>query len=286
MPSKNIAGSIENLSGIDGVASAMLVYFGDIRYNPGGSCGPRNQLDFQLVIIYEGEALISVDETEFWLGPGQVALMKPGCREFFQFSRTQATHHSWCAVDPSRVEPALASRLTQTPPSLRLSARMASLIELGLNTPTPGSLAIRDWRDSLGEACLRAYLMESESGVAPPLPEAILRARSAIETRFAEPLSLDTLARVASVSPNHLVRLFQRHLKTTPARLLWKCRVKHGTQLLADTGLTVAEIAYRTGFQNPFHFSRMVKAETGLSPRELRKERWNMQKPSDSNFKM
>jgi len=216
-----------------------------------------------------------VNEEEHWLGPCQVALMKPGRQEFFQFSRTAVTHHSWCSVHPSGVASDLAARLMETPPSLRLSSRMTSLIELGLAAPMPVSRVNREWLIALGEACLRAYLMEAEAGEGVPLPEALLRARSIIETRFAEPLSLEILARAASVSPNHLARLFQRHLRITPARMLWKCRVKSGMQLLADTGLTVAEIAYRTGFQNPFHFSRMLKQETGRSPREFRKERWN-----------
>jgi AraC-like DNA-binding protein len=271
MAQDDIAGLIQNISVVDDP-----IFFGDIRYQPGGNLGPRLQRDFQLVILYEGEAVISVDEEEHWLGPGHVALLKPGGRESFQFSRVEVTHHSWCAMHPSRIPADLIAQLTETPPSLPLSSRMTHLIELGLSVPSPDSAASREWLISLGEACLRAYLMESETGGGPPLPEALLRARSIIETRFAEPLSLKILARAVSVSPNHLVRLFQRHLGITPARMLWKCRIRSGMQLLGDTGLTVSEIAYRTGFQNPFHFSRMLKEETGRSPRDFRMERWNL----------
>jgi AraC-like DNA-binding protein len=271
----NIARLIRNISVVDSVSPFRAVCFGDVRYQPGGTCGPREQLDFQLVIIHEGEALISVDEEEQWVGPNQVALLKPGRREFFQFSQLAETHHSWCAVAPSLVESGLAARLKETPPSLRLGSRMASLIELGLK-PLPLDSPVRgEWLITLGEACLRAYLLEAESDAVAPLPEALLRARTLIETRFSEPLSLEILAKAASVSPPHLARLFQRYLKITPAKMLWQCRIKSGMQLLADTGLTVAEVAYRTGFQNPFHFSRMLKKETGRSPREFRKECWN-----------
>jgi len=37
---------------------------------------------------------------------------------------------------------------------------------------------------------------------------------------------------------------------------LWLIRLEEAARLLSQTGLGVAEVAYRTGFANPFHFSR------------------------------
>ena len=51
-------------------------------------------------------------------------------------------------------------------------------------------------------------------------------------------------------------------------------RVDRGAGLLAATGLTVAEIADRCGFKNPFHFSRLLRKMQGNSPREARKRAW------------
>ncbi|MBI3970766.1 MAG: helix-turn-helix domain-containing protein [Chloroflexi bacterium] len=74
----------------------------------------------------------------------------------------------------------------------------------------------------------------------------------------------------------------RRALGTTPARFLWDERVRHGVFLLEHTGLTVAEVADRAGFQSSFHFSRRVRAATGLPPRELRRRRWGTGGPSVS----
>jgi AraC-like DNA-binding protein len=51
--------------------------------------------------------------------------------------------------------------------------------------------------------------------------------------------------------------------------------------MLSATGLTVAEIADRCGFQSPFHFSRLVKKLQGCSPRETRARSWAA--PSSKN---
>ncbi len=63
----------------------------------------------------------------------------------------------------------------------------------------------------------------------------------------------------------------------TPARHLWKFRLERGVAMLEETGHTVAEIAYRCGFKNPFHFSRLIKQQAGRPPREIRRRAWSAQ---------
>jgi AraC-like DNA-binding protein len=47
--------------------------------------------------------------------------------------------------------------------------------------------------------------------------------------------------------------------------------------MLRETGLTVAEVANRCGFQSPFHFSRWVRALHGAPPRAVRAQAWAAQ---------
>jgi len=55
-----------------------------------------------------------------------------------------------------------------------------------------------------------------------------------------------------------------------PIKYLWDTRVDHGLRMLKETGYSVAEIAFRSGFQDPYHFSKVVKKHLGTSPREYR----------------
>ena len=61
------------------------VVFGDVEYGPGGSCGPRVQRDYQLVIMHEGTLDIEIDGTTLPLGTGQAILLCPGRREQLRF---------------------------------------------------------------------------------------------------------------------------------------------------------------------------------------------------------
>jgi len=67
-----------------------------------------------------------------------------------------------------------------------------------------------------------------------------------------------TLLRNFSILRNTPIRKFQKHHHATSSRFLWKLRAERGIAMLGETGLSVAEIAYQCGFQNPFHFSRMM----------------------------
>ena len=53
-----------------------------------------------------------------------------------------------------------------------------------------------------------------------------------------------------------------------------------GAKRVYDAGLTVAEVAYRCGFRNPFHFSRLVRAHQGLPPRDVRRRAWGTHGPA------
>jgi AraC-like DNA-binding protein len=78
----------------------------------------------------------------------------------------------------------------------------------------------------------------------------------------------------AACSRTTLIRKFQTSLGQTPGRYLWQLRTEKGLGMLRNSGLTVAEIAELCGFSNPFHFSRRVRATTGISPREVRRKAW------------
>jgi len=250
------------------------VQFGEVIYHPEGALGPRTQKQYQLVLIIRGEATIKVNGHAHHLPSGHVALLRPKGKEYFHFSRHGETQHSWCSIDPPLVAPALRRQLRTAPFKLPISETMSQLITLGLRTgerkedePLLSQLAL---------AALCAFIREAravESG--PALPEALLRARNLMELGYGEELTVGDVARRSGLSPNHLIKLFRLHLHETPAQYLWRLRVEHGVRLLRETGLSVAEIAYRTGFQNPFHFSRMVKLRHRVSPRGLRQQWWS-----------
>jgi AraC-like DNA-binding protein len=248
--------------------SEIDVSAGEVTYPPDGRLGPRRQDDLQLVLVHRGSATITIDDAPpFAVDAGEVALLLPGHRETFAFD---GTHHSWIQAHVGEVgEP-----FTSLPRSLPLSGALADLVaEAVAVTRTPLSTA-RPLLAALAAAALLRYAGEAGSGPTPA-DDPVERARRHAHGHLADPaLDLAELARVAHVSPPHLVRRFRAELGVTPMAYVWRRRVAFGIDLLTHTGLPVGVVAERCGFKSVYHFSRRVKEQTGLAPSVLRAERW------------
>lgn len=48
--------------------------------------------------------------------------------------------------------------------------------------------------------------------------------------------------------------------------------MKEGKRLLAETGMTVAEAAEKSGFRDPGYFGRVFRKATGMNPSAYRKK--------------
>jgi transcriptional regulator GlxA family with amidase domain len=154
---------------------------------------------------------------------------------------------------------------------------MKSIFEMALSAPHDGGEDVDGLLESLASTLTHEYLLQARMASTDGTvhPEPLAKALACVERRFAEPWTVASLAREVHVSPNHLIRLFRTHMGETPAARLWSARVRHGVELLRDTGLGVKEIAHRCGFKTPFHFSRRVAKLHGAPPRELRRNAWS-----------
>lgn len=72
------------------------------------------------------------------------------------------------------------------------------------------------------------------------------------------------------VSDRHLRRIFEARLGVSPLQYLQTRRLLSAKQLLADTGLPVAQVALASGFSSLRRFNAALQERYGLSPTRLR----------------
>lgn len=99
------------------------------------------------------------------------------------------------------------------------------------------------------------------------------RLRRAVELMHAQlerELPLEELAAAAYLSPFHFARLFKRATGTTPHAYLSALRLARAEILLAETDLSITEVATRVGYNSPSHFAKVFRQTTGLAPRAFR----------------
>jgi AraC family transcriptional regulator of adaptative response / DNA-3-methyladenine glycosylase II len=83
--------------------------------------------------------------------------------------------------------------------------------------------------------------------------------------------SVEALARELDVSERHLRRALERELGVSPLELAQTHRLLLAKRLLADTDLSVTDIAYASGFQSLRRFHTVFRERYGMSPGDLRR---------------
>lgn len=91
-----------------------------------------------------------------------------------------------------------------------------------------------------------------------------------IRQHYAEPLTVDGLAAHLSLNKNHLIRLFNTTLNTTPNRYLNDVRLRNARQMLLQTDHSVQHVAHRCGFPTVSYFIKRFKERFGESPTTFR----------------
>ncbi|MEI5998689.1 helix-turn-helix transcriptional regulator [Paraburkholderia bengalensis] len=104
----------------------------------------------------------------------------------------------------------------------------------------------------------------------PALLRRLLRARDRMDAASHEAWPVERLAAVSGISKAHFARAFKAAYGVPPHRYLLTRRIEQASTLLRDTGLSVTEIAFATGWESLGTFGRVFRDITGCSPSAMR----------------
>ncbi|MFA4945663.1 MAG: helix-turn-helix domain-containing protein [Lentisphaeria bacterium] len=148
---------------------------------------------------------------------------------------------------------------------LRLAAELlAGVLRLGAATPPER---------------LRAELTEQQAYHRRQASPLVRQAAAWLQRHFREPLEPPRLARELGCNPDYLRKLFKAQTGQGLAEFLARCRVRRACRLLASGRVTSGEAGFRVGFTSQSHFTRVFKAQTGLTPGQYRLARHAAARP-------
>ncbi|MDR7074024.1 AraC-like DNA-binding protein [Fictibacillus barbaricus] len=100
----------------------------------------------------------------------------------------------------------------------------------------------------------------------------ISTAHDYIRAFYNQVITLDDIAKIACLSPNHLLRNYNKIYGRTPYQHISELRIIKAKELLSESSLNMTGITFELGFSNPVSFSKMFKQHTGISPLQFRKK--------------
>ncbi len=92
-----------------------------------------------------------------------------------------------------------------------------------------------------------------------------------IEKHYKEKIRLETLAKIALLSPNYFCAKFKEATNTTVINYINKKRMREICRLLRDTNESFSDISMSVGYTNINYIRNLFKKEFGESPAEYRK---------------
>ena len=240
-----------------------------------------------LAVIAQGSKRLSVGSTVHDYGPGQYLIasvevpvsgrytdVSPG-RPALGFGlelRPEAiaelllTPAASGLMRPARGEPAVPAIAVGTAPARLLDAvvRMLSLLETPRDIPVLAPMIEREilWLAMSGEQGSTVRQL----GLADSNLSRVRQVARWMRDRFAEPLRVDELARLADMSPSAFHRAFHAVTAMSPIQYQKSIRLQEARlRLLANPG-DVAGAAYAVGYESPSQFSREYRRLFGAPP--------------------
>lgn len=97
-----------------------------------------------------------------------------------------------------------------------------------------------------------------------------------IDLHFKEPLTLEQLSEEAHINKYYLSHIFKQEYGISPINYLISRRIDESKYLLAETDLSMSQIAHLLGFSSLSYFSQVFRRANGNSPMDFRQNSKNI----------
>lgn len=87
-----------------------------------------------------------------------------------------------------------------------------------------------------------------------------------IESNYFNDITNEELAKKCNISEVYFRKLFTKQYGDSPKKHIINLRINKAKQLLTEGVLQISAVAEECGFSNPYHFCRLFKQRTGLTP--------------------
>lgn len=100
--------------------------------------------------------------------------------------------------------------------------------------------------------------------------EKLQNAIALLESDCSDEISVARLAESCAMSETYFRKLFANAFGMSPMAYMTHKRMSYACELLQNTGLSIEEVCYESGYKDPSYFCRMFKKFTGMPPSEYR----------------
>ncbi|AOM81588.1 response regulator transcription factor [Salisediminibacterium beveridgei] len=143
-----------------------------------------------------------------------------------------------------------------------------ALTELGVNTGRFDATVMTSMTQLRQQALthVKQTVKDVDNWRDADMEHSLEQVRRFIDTHYRSSLSLDEVADYAGLSMYYVSKLFKERFGVSFTRYVTDLRLTDAKRMLADSSISLKEIALELGYRDPNYFSRVFKKEVGISP--------------------
>lgn len=238
---------------------------------------PHKHNFFQIVIVLSSKGFHEVDFKKYTVKSRQIFVIKPG--QVHSWNLSADTKGFVIEYTDESFKDNLAKRSRRLPDHLKFNLKDPVLAESFLELIELEYLQ----KKQNFESCLQNYLgifllhllrlTEAESGLHQQQEDLVMRFTDLVEMHFRSEHNLKFYAEKLQLSAKSLSVRIQRVLDKPAKEIILERCLLEAKRLLANSQLSVAEIGYELGFEDPNYFSRFLKQNMSVSAIQFRKQK-------------
>ncbi len=251
--------------------------------------------EYEIHFFLEGSGSFQCNRTRYPIVPGRLFLTGP--REFHSIvPENETSHLTWYAVlfsvdsgtnpQDNQLTDALSSCLSARQTVLSINGNFRFQFEDLHQMARSADQSLRDSAQYLLVSLLYRWFgrygtqsdgtgkngsSDHASKSSPGNRTHVEKALSLMQKSVRENSKIEDIAWKLGLSEEHFIRIFRQEVRMTPHQYYTRLKVEGASGLLISTDRSVGDISAWFGFENQFHFSRIFKKCTGMSPLEYRR---------------
>jgi AraC family transcriptional regulator len=231
--------------------------------------GPVNwtiERDVHVLYLYEAG---SYHWLETWLDDRRTSLGDPLPGEMWLAPAGRRYHGEAKGAGVRYIEIEIpATRLVVAPDTRALAAHYDLTLAALVRALAGGDAAVADPLIAILAKTLEGMTVRPESATVMARINDLM---AHIQTQLELSLTVEEMAAAAGMSVNSLIVHFARATGYTPAQYMLRQRLRRACWFLMNRPLSVAEIAFATGFSSHAHLCAIFRRKLGMSPGEWRR---------------
>lgn len=227
--------------------------------------------DFQIIYVASGcgQFLVNGNMTE--LGPGKIIIYRPGETQHYAYQSHNSSEVYWVhftgygAYDMLEKVGLADSQVHNIGMHNICIEYFNNIIrEFQLKPPffeCTANAALLSLMACMGRFAADTKVLKNNN-----LSESIKNVVEQMHTKYNCKWTISALAKQCNLSPDWFMHKFKSQIGLSPMEYLTRIRLDKAKWLILNSSLSIKEISYIVGYENPLYFSKLFKKEEGVSP--------------------